>query len=241
MSPTLAAWSDGPVRWLLLPDERRTFERLRSDPAATVFIAAFWRRRDPDPDTPENPFADTFSERVESADRLYGEEGTRGSLTDRGGALILLGPPGILRAQYRRTPVWEPRRARGAATREVPVEQWGYRVEELPPELVDLAPHLRERRELTLTFLVESRRFQLIEGRAYLELAARAAVFPSASSRRQRGSGTGITDRRGIRTSSKSRNAPSALIAASVTGRPSGRSGTRSKATIRGSLAAGSG
>ncbi len=61
-------------------------------------------RRDPDLEKPGNECAKTFYQRVEAADRLYSEGGTRGSLTERGRALILLGPPPVLRYSQKRVP-----------------------------------------------------------------------------------------------------------------------------------------
>ena len=93
---------DGPTRWLMLPDEHKRFRRLDTTREAIGFIEAFWLRRDPDPGTPGNEFSRTFYERVEAADRLYSEEGVRGSMTDRGRALVLLGPPPSIRASQKR-------------------------------------------------------------------------------------------------------------------------------------------
>src|SRR6185503_21246143 len=98
LSATYSAWPKGPVHWLLLPEESQAYARLGSDREAEAFIVQFWRRRDPDPDTPQNPFADRFSERVLMADQVYAERNRRGAMTERGAALILLGPPTYLRA-----------------------------------------------------------------------------------------------------------------------------------------------
>lgn len=173
------AWIEGPVRWLVLPDEARTFRRLDSSAEALAFIERFWRRRDPNPETPGNPFAQKFFERVQAADLLYGEQDLRGALTDRGGALVVLGSPSILRYTQRDAPSWEPDQPRGrssAGTDRVRVEVWGYVPEDLPPPVVE---HLRAAgREfpVELTFLEEARSTRLLEGEEILEEAARAAV-----------------------------------------------------------------
>src|SRR4051812_32137285 len=41
--------TEGPTRWLMLPEEIHQAERLSSTREAVSFIEAFWRRRDPDP------------------------------------------------------------------------------------------------------------------------------------------------------------------------------------------------
>src|SRR3954449_1580217 len=92
-----AGLDEGPTRWLMLPEEEKQYRRLRTSREVIDFVEAFWLRRDPDPETPSNEFAKEFYERVEAADRLYGEGGVRGSLTDRGRALVLLGPPPRMR------------------------------------------------------------------------------------------------------------------------------------------------
>jgi GWxTD domain-containing protein len=143
-------------------------------------VESFWRRRDPDPAKPGNEFAQVFYQRVKAADDLYGEGGLRGSLSDRGRALILLGPPPILRYSQKRAPTMEPGKpgARPAIhSRNLELEIWAYPVKDLPPEYVRLLDESDARaEEITLTFHVSARRTELIEGEKYLETAARAAV-----------------------------------------------------------------
>lgn len=172
--------TEGPTRWLMLPDERRRAEHLHTSRDAIDFVEAFWRRRDPDPGTPGNEFAKTFYQRVKAADDLYGEGGLRGSLTDRGRALVLLGPPPILRYSQKRAPALEPGQPNARPTihaRNLELEIWAYPVKDLPPELVRLLDDSdAHSQEITLTFHVSARRTELIEGEKYLEAAARAAV-----------------------------------------------------------------
>ena len=147
---------------------------------AVEFVEEFWRRRDPDPDEPGNPFAKTFYERVEAADRLYADGGQRGSLTDRGRALILLGPPPVLRYSQKRIPEWEPGKpgSRPAArSRNLVVEVWAYPVQDLTPALAQrIAEEEPETTEIVLSFAVEPRRTYLVEGHRYLEYAVQTGV-----------------------------------------------------------------
>jgi GWxTD domain-containing protein len=171
--------TEGPTRWLMLPDELHQAERLRTSRDAVDFIEQFWRRRDPDPGQPGNPFAKTFYERVAAADRLYAEGGVRGSLTDRGRALILLGPPPILRYSQRRAPAWEPGKPGmrpAIRARNLVLEIWVYPLASLPPALAAALGGEEPPDEITLTFLAGSRHTTLIDGEKYLEAATRAAV-----------------------------------------------------------------
>ena len=170
---------EGPTRWLMLPEEQRQFRRLHTTREAVDFIEAFWRRRDPDPATPGNEFSRTFYERVEAADRLYPERGTRGSLTDRGRALILLGPPPMLRYSQKKVPAWDPGRS-GAPpvvqTHLLSLESWVYKLDELEPALQQLVEEKSPVPEIVLVFAIDPKRTHLIEGDEYLAMAARAAV-----------------------------------------------------------------
>lgn len=177
---TAAGLADGPTRWLMLPDELRQVQRMRTNREAVDWLETFWRRRDPDPDQPGNETAKTFYQRVEAADRLYSDGGVRGSLTARGRALILLGPPPILRYSQKAAPAWEPGRPGDRAaiqTRDVVLETWLYTLEDMPAELRErFAMEDPERTGLELVFLVETRETKLVEGEKFLDLAVRAAI-----------------------------------------------------------------
>ena len=172
-------FADGPIRWLLLPEEQRQLRHLHTNREAVDFTEEFWRRRDPDPNSPGNEFSKTFYERVEAADRLYSENGTRGSLTDRGRALILLGPPPVLRYSQKKVPAWDP--GKGGAppvvqTHTLSLESWVYTVEELDSALKKLVEEKDARPEIVLVFAIDPRHTYLLEGDEYLEMAVRAAV-----------------------------------------------------------------
>lgn len=172
MAEVTQAWAEGPARWLLLPAERQALREVRTQAELSAFLREFWRRRDDDPATPDIPLAHLFAERVAAADRLYAEEGLRGSATDRGGALVLLGPPSVLSYSSRAAPAWSGRRVPGPrSTRPVRLENWTYLPADLPPLLRDglLADGGAEVR---LTFLLGPRHTRLIEGRQFFARAA---------------------------------------------------------------------
>jgi GWxTD domain-containing protein len=87
------AWGDGPVRFLLTPEERRSFSQLSDPVSRSEFVTNFWKARDPRPETPENEFREEFEKRAAFADEHFTEDETRGSVTDRGMVFVLLGPP----------------------------------------------------------------------------------------------------------------------------------------------------
>jgi GWxTD domain-containing protein len=86
-------WADSPVRYLLSSEERRDFSRLSDPVSRSEFITHFWKARDPKPETADNEFREEFEKRVAFADSRFGQDETRGSLTDRGMVFLLLGPP----------------------------------------------------------------------------------------------------------------------------------------------------
>jgi GWxTD domain-containing protein len=175
-----SALTDGPLRWLMLPEEQRQARRLRTAPEAADFLEAFWRRRAA-PGARPGDAARLFYERVEAADRLYFEEGSRGSLTDRGRALILLGPPPVLRYGQRRVPAWEPSRPGSQPaihTRPLAAETWVYPLAELPPALAALLTEQGAAEAATLVFLIDRSDTHLIAGKRVLELAVLASVHP---------------------------------------------------------------
>jgi GWxTD domain-containing protein len=99
-APALAAldkykdWDKGPeFLYLSTDDEKAEFKKLATDDEAVQFIALFWARRDPDLKTPQNEFKDRVEALVKISDEQFSLRGKRGSLTQRGRMLILLGPP----------------------------------------------------------------------------------------------------------------------------------------------------
>lgn len=174
-----AAWAEGPVRWLLLPEESRQFRRLEDGRDAVLFIERFWRRRDPNPADSGNPCLETFHERVQAADQLYSARGVRGSLTDRGRALILLGPPPILRYGYRKVSTSTSEDfSRVQTSRSDPraLETWEYPEDDLPPALVKLLEAEMLSRPVVLRFEEGPRHTKLVSDARVLELAARVLV-----------------------------------------------------------------
>jgi GWxTD domain-containing protein len=99
-APSLAAldkykdWERSPESvYLATDDEKKEWKKIASDEDAERFIAVFWAKRDPDLKTPQNEFRERFDALAKKADELFTLGRKRGALTERGKALILIGPP----------------------------------------------------------------------------------------------------------------------------------------------------
>lgn len=115
-TPCLAAldkykdWAKSPESvYLATDDEKKEWKKIASDEEAEKFLALFWARRDPDLKTPANEFRERFDILVKKADELFPLGRKRGALTERGKALILIGPPKSI--------------ARGSSALTVPVDE----------------------------------------------------------------------------------------------------------------------
>jgi len=149
------------VRYIITSAERKDFLS-RPDTEKAGFIEEFWKRRDPDPSTPENEFKDEYLGRIEKANDLFFGEGRPGWLTDRGRIYVLFGPP------TQRQPTSPTGEAGGRC-----LELWYYR--DFPVVFVD--------RGCTGTFMLETFDLSPI---SELSLAKESAPkpFPSAAEER---------------------------------------------------------
>jgi GWxTD domain-containing protein len=87
-------WLDEEVAHIIVPLEREVFLKLTTDRERDLFIDAFWKHRDPMPNTPENEFKIEHYRRINYANRYYGRSAPiPGWRTDRGRMYIILGEP----------------------------------------------------------------------------------------------------------------------------------------------------
>lgn len=87
-------WLEEEVVYIITPKEKEVFLQLESDRERDVFIEAFWKARDPDPNTPENEFRDEHYRRIAYANQYLGRiSPTPGWKTERGRVYIILGEP----------------------------------------------------------------------------------------------------------------------------------------------------
>src|SRR5437763_804636 len=86
-------FGNGPAQWIMTNEEKAQWKTIKTDADAKAFVDLFWARRDPTPGTPRNEFKESFDQRVAYADEHFAANRTRGSMTDPGRVLIVLGPP----------------------------------------------------------------------------------------------------------------------------------------------------
>ncbi len=90
-STTLALLSF--IDYFASDQELATLRSLKDPQSRTVFLLKFWKRYDPDPETPKNEFLPEFFRRVRYADTHFTEGRRLGRYTDRGRIYIKYGPP----------------------------------------------------------------------------------------------------------------------------------------------------
>jgi GWxTD domain-containing protein len=94
LSKAAQQWRRGPEKFIMSNQEEKAWKALATDADAAAFIDLFWARRDPTMGTPRNEFREEFLVRVRHSDASFVEKrNPKGSLTERGQAYILLGPP----------------------------------------------------------------------------------------------------------------------------------------------------
>ena len=86
-------WAKGPVQYILTPQELQQWNQIKTDAEAKAFVDLFWAKRDPSAGTPANEYQLQYDQLVAFADKNFAEGRRKGSLTERGRTLILLGPP----------------------------------------------------------------------------------------------------------------------------------------------------
>lgn len=112
-------WLTEEVPYIITDREKRTFLGLTSEQERENFLEAFWRKRDPNPSTPENEFRTEHYDRFDYANNWFGRDTFRdGWETDRGFYYILLGKPRSIQNYEARDEIY-------------PTELWFYNNSEL--------------------------------------------------------------------------------------------------------------
>jgi len=125
----ISEWGRSPEFVLIANDnEQREWGKLTDDESRRDFISRFWQRRDPN-------FREEFERRVAFADATFGNEGTRGSITDRGRVFVLIGIPNRVTL----TPLYQsrvlPSRLGDMSNKQGTLERWVFDRERLPVPL----------------------------------------------------------------------------------------------------------
>ncbi len=130
-------WLNEEVPYIITDEERKAFMSLSNDEERDAFIEAFWQRRNPNPDSPENEFREEHYRRIAYANEHFAA-GKPGWKTDRGHIYIAFGPPDDINSHpsgglYERTP-----EEGGGSTSTFPFEVWHYRYIEGIGENIDI-------------------------------------------------------------------------------------------------------
>ena len=87
-------WLDEEVVYIITPKEKEVFLRLENDRERELFIEAFWKQRDPNPNTPENEFKKEHFRRISYVNQWFGRDTPgAGWRTPMGRIYIILGEP----------------------------------------------------------------------------------------------------------------------------------------------------
>jgi len=90
-------WLEEEVVYIITHIEKKVFLQLESDRERNIFIEAFWKHRDPNPNTPENEFKKEHYRRIKYANQWLGKEspgpGWRAAM---GRIYIILGEPNMI-------------------------------------------------------------------------------------------------------------------------------------------------
>ncbi|MFI5167097.1 MAG: GWxTD domain-containing protein [Thermoanaerobaculales bacterium] len=92
LSQTFKDWPNGPAGFLLTASEKKAYAELKTDAEAQAFVDLFFAKRDKNLGA-VNEFKLDFDARVVAADKMFSAEKLKGSLSDRGKVLIILGKP----------------------------------------------------------------------------------------------------------------------------------------------------
>jgi len=126
LSPQYKRWLDEDVVYIITPEERRAFLHLQTNEEREQFIEAFWQRRNPDPDSPENTYKEEYYRRIAYANEHFAS-GIPGWKTDRGKIYIMWGPPDEIDS-HPTGGTWDrPMDQGGGETTTYPYEDWTYR------------------------------------------------------------------------------------------------------------------
>ncbi len=119
-------WVNKDVAYIITNEEKKAFKQLKTDEERENFIANFWLRRDPNPDTEENEFREEYYERIAYANEHYAS-GIPGWKTDRGRIYITWGKPDGIESHPSGGNYDRPSYEGGGSTTTYPFETWFYR------------------------------------------------------------------------------------------------------------------
>ncbi|HTW81600.1 MAG TPA: GWxTD domain-containing protein [Terracidiphilus sp.] len=134
---TYKVWLNEEVPYIITDDERKAFLSLSNDEERDAFIEAFWQRRNPNPDSPENEYREEHYRRIAYANEHFAA-GKPGWKTDRGHIYIAFGPPDSIDSHPSGGTYERPMDEGGGETSTFPFETWHYRYLEGIGENIDI-------------------------------------------------------------------------------------------------------
>jgi len=126
LSETYKNWLNQEVPYIITDEERKAFLSLSNDEEREAFIEAFWQRRNPNPDSPENEFREEYYRRIAYANEHFAA-GKPGWKTDRGHIYIAYGAPDEIDSHPSGGMYERPPEEGGGETSTFPFEVWTYR------------------------------------------------------------------------------------------------------------------
>ena len=123
---TYKKWLNEEVPYIITDQERKAFLSLSNDEERDAFIENFWRRRNPDPDSPENSYREEHYRRIAYANEHFAA-GKPGWKTDRGRIYIEYGAPDSIDSHPGGGTYERPFDEGGGETVTYPFEVWHYR------------------------------------------------------------------------------------------------------------------
>ncbi len=128
-------WMEEEVPYIISEDEKAVFKSLTTTAEKERFIEQFWRRRDPDPRTPENEYREEYYRRIAYANDHF-SAGIPGWKTDRGRTYIMFGPPDEIISHPSGGTYFRSTREGGGETVAWPFDVWRYRyIEGVGPDV----------------------------------------------------------------------------------------------------------
>jgi GWxTD domain-containing protein len=114
------------VEAIITPAELAAWNKLQTNEEREQFIQDFWRRRDPDPDTVENEYRETYFERMAYVNERF-TSGKPGYKSDRGKIYLKYGKPDEIESHPSGGSYQRAHHEGGGTTTTYPFEKWWYR------------------------------------------------------------------------------------------------------------------
>jgi len=130
-------WLSEDVTFIITETERRAFLALQTNEEREQFIEEFWQRRNPDPDSVDNPVKEEHYRRIAYANEHFAS-GIAGWRTDRGRIYIMYGKPDSLESHTQGENYERPLDQGGGETKTYAFEDWTYHYIEGIGENVEL-------------------------------------------------------------------------------------------------------